>query len=94
MPLMKPIVARAGDIVTVSDEGIAVNGRLIENTAPLKTDTHGRPLRPWPSGRYEVPPDTVWVASPHNPRSFDSRYFGPVATSAIRNHARPLMTAW
>jgi type IV secretory pathway protease TraF len=40
---MKPIVAPAGDIVTVSNEGIVVNGKLLPQTAPLKKDTHGRP---------------------------------------------------
>jgi conjugative transfer signal peptidase TraF len=91
---MKPIVARAGDVVTVSEQGIGVNGRLLPNTAPLRTDTHGRPLTPWPFGRYVVTADTVWVASSHNLRSFDSRYFGPVPTAGIRDYVRPLMTAW
>jgi conjugative transfer signal peptidase TraF len=93
-PLLKPIVARAGDIVTVSPRGIGVNGQLLPNTAPLRTDTHGRPLTPWPFGRYAVAPGTVWVASSYNPRSFDSRYIGPVPITGIRNHVRPLLTAW
>jgi conjugative transfer signal peptidase TraF len=93
-PLMKPIVARAGDVVEMSGQGIAVNGHLLPNTAPRATDSHGRPLTGWPSGRYIVAPDTVWVASSHHPRSFDSRYFGPIETSSIRDHIRPLLTAW
>jgi conjugative transfer signal peptidase TraF len=93
-PLLKPIVARAGDVVTVSAHGIGVNGRLLPNTAPLQTDTHGRPLTPWPFGRYAVGADTVWVASSYNPRSFDSRYIGPVPTAGIRDYVRPLLTAW
>ena len=93
-PLLKPIVARAGDVVTVSEHGIEVNGRLLPNTAPLQADTHGRPLTRWPFGRYSVGPDAVWVASSYNPRSFDSRYIGPVPTSAIRDYVRPLLTAW
>lgn len=93
-PLMKPIVARAGDVVELSGQGIAVNGRLVPNTAPLTADSHGRPLESWPFGRYLVAPDTVWVASSHHPRSFDSRYFGPIPTNSIRDHVRPLLTAW
>src|SRR4051794_37899672 len=76
-PLLKPVVARAGDVVEVSEQGIAVNGRLLSNTAARSADTHGRPLPPWPIGRYVVAPDTVWVASSYEARSFDSRYFGP-----------------
>jgi conjugative transfer signal peptidase TraF len=93
-PLMKPIVARAGDVVALSPNGIAVNGRLLSNTAPRLADSQGRPLTPWPFGRYVVAPDTVWVASPHHPRSFDSRYFGPIPISSIRDRVRPLLTAW
>ena len=93
-PLMKLIVARAGDVVEVSGQGITVNGRLLPHTAPRATDSQGRPLTPWPFGRYVVAPDTVWVASSHHPRSFDSRYFGPIPVSSIRDHVRPLLTAW
>jgi len=88
-PLLKPVVARAGDLVELSPEGIAVNGRRLPNTAPLKNDTKGRPLTPWPTGRYTVGSDSLWVASPYNGRSFDSRYFGPVPLGSIRNYVRP-----
>ena len=93
-PLLKPVVARAGDVVDVSEQGIAVNGRLLPNTAARPADTHGRPLHRWPCGRYVVVPDTVWVASSYEARSFDSRYFGPIPTSSIRDRVRPLLTAW
>ena len=91
-PLLKPVIAHAGDVVQLSPEGIAVNGRHLPNTAPLKTDTKGRPLKPWPTGRYMVGPDSVWVASSYNGRSFDSRYFGSVPSSSIRNYVRPWIT--
>jgi len=92
-PLLKPVVAGAGDVVELSARGIAVNGRLLPNTAPLTRDSKGRPLRSWPFGRYTVGRDAVWVASSHNAQSFDSRYFGPVPVAAIRDHLRPLLTA-
>ena len=46
---MKPEVARPGDIVELNFRGVAVNGRLIPNSAPLQSDTHGRPLEHWRS---------------------------------------------
>ena len=92
-PLAKPIVARPGDIVEIAARGMAVNGRLLPNTAPLVKDTAGRPLAHWPFGRYVVAPGAVWVASSYNSRSFDSRYFGPVDASQVREHVRPLLTA-
>ena len=92
-PLAKPIVARTGETVDLSAAGMAVNGRLLQNTAPLATDTGGRPLSHWPFGKYVVAAGSVWVASSYSPRSFDSRYFGPVNVSQVREHVRPLLTA-
>jgi conjugative transfer signal peptidase TraF len=91
-PLLKPIIARSGDVVELSARGMFVNGVPIPNTAPLSKDTKGRPLAAWPFGRYVVAPKTVWVASSYHPRSFDSRYFGPVSTAAIRERLKPLLT--
>lgn len=91
-PLLKPVVAYPGDVVELSRSGIAVNRSLLRNTAPLESDTKGRPLIAWTFGRYVVAARTVWVASSYNRRSFDSRYFGPVPVSAIRHHVRPLFT--
>jgi len=92
-PLAKPIAARPGDIVELSATGMAVNGRRLPNTSLLATDTAGRPLSHWPFGRYVVARGTVWVASSYSSRSFDSRYFGPVKASQVREHVRPLLTA-
>jgi conjugative transfer signal peptidase TraF len=72
-PLMKPVIARAGDLIETSRRGIAVNGALVPNTAPKMLDTVGRVMTPWPFGTYRVASGTVWVASSHNARSFDSR---------------------
>ena len=90
-PLMKPVVARAGDSVQVSERGISVNGKAIPNSAPLPKDTAGRPLTLWPVGTYRVQPGTVWVVSGYHPRSFDSRYFGPISEALIRHYLRPLL---
>jgi len=92
-PLAKPIAARPADVVELSAKGMSVNGQLLPNSAPLATDTAGRPLPHWPFGKYVVAPGTLWVASSYNPRSFDSRYFGPVKASQVREHVRPLLTA-
>ncbi len=54
VPLLKPIVAVAGDRVVLSAEGMRVNGRLLPKTAPLFRDAAGRSLHPWPFGAYVV----------------------------------------
>lgn len=93
-PLLKPVAAKPGDVIELSARGIQVNGRLLPDTAPLPVDTQGRPLAPWKFGDYTVQPSSLWVASSYNRRSFDSRYFGPVAESSIRERLRPLLTGW
>jgi len=91
-PLLKPVVAKAGDLVELSWHGVSVNGLLVPNTAPLSKDNKGRPLEPWHFGRFPVAPGTVWVASSYHSRSFDSRYFGPVYTTAIRHRLKAFLT--
>jgi conjugative transfer signal peptidase TraF len=89
-PLLKPVIATAGDTVELSREGIRVNGQLLRNTSPQLVDSAGRPLASWPSGTYPVAPGTLWVASTYQPNSFDSRYFGPISSAEVRHHLRPL----
>jgi conjugative transfer signal peptidase TraF len=91
-PLIKPVAAREGDVVEFSSRGISVNGNLLKNTAPLPLDGAGRRLTHWSFGAYRVVPGEVWVASTYNYGSYDSRYFGPVCISSIRNRLRPIWT--
>ena len=92
IPLLKPVVAVAGDRVTLSPDGIRVNGLLLPQTSPLPLDGKGRTLCPWNFGTYLVEPGTVWVASTFNRGSYDSRYMGPIKVAAIRARLRPLWT--
>jgi len=76
-PVLKYVAAVEDDAVELSSAGMKVNGALLPHTAPQDRDSHGRPLQAWPFGRYIVPHNEVWLIVPL-PRSFDSRYFGPV----------------
>ena len=89
-PLVKPIAAIVGDVVTVSVAGVTVNGAPVPGTAPLAADSTGRLLSPFPAGVYRVAPGALWLLSGHDPRSFDSRYFGPVPVRNVQGVARPL----
>ena len=44
LPLLKRVVALAGDEVSVSSSGVSINGQLLPNSAPLFDDEAGRPL--------------------------------------------------
>lgn len=91
-PLLKPIAAVSSDRVEVTNDGIKVNGKLIQNSAPHVQDHGGRALKPWPNGQYVVPAGSLWVVSDFNSWSFDSRYFGPIRCSLVRHRLRPLWT--
>lgn len=92
-PLIKPIAAMPGDTVVVRPDGvIEVNGTALQNSRSLSRDSAGRPLPGLPAGTYAVASGQVWLISTYSPRSFDSRYLGPVPISSIRGTVKPLWT--
>lgn len=91
-PLGKRVVAVWGDTVVKARRGLTVNGSFIANSEPLASDSRGRALPQLPDGPYAVRYRELWVVSSHSSRSFDSRYFGPVADSRIIRVIQPLLT--
>ena len=89
-PLVKPVGAATGDVVAVSGSGVTVNGQPVPGTAQLAQDSAGRRLQPVRAGTYPVAPGEVWLLSGHDPRSFDSRYFGPIPVGNVQGLARPV----
>lgn len=83
VPLIKRVVAVAGDRVVVDDAGVRVNGELLANSVPKRSARDGSPL-PSAVGVHELEPGQVWVAGEH-PDSFDSRYFGAIDTQSRDN---------
>jgi conjugative transfer signal peptidase TraF len=90
-PLLKHIAALPGDHVSVSGEGVTINGRLWPRSESLAFDHAGRPLTHWPFGEYTVAPGDVWLLS-DSAQGLDSRYFGPVSLSLINATAEPVLT--
>jgi len=87
MKLLKPIAATAPDEVCLRDREVFVNGRAL---APVfAVDRSGRPLPRLELCRRLVPGE-VFLLSTRTPYSFDSRYFGPVADSALAGRALAL----
>ncbi len=89
-PLLKVVAGVPGDEVTVSTRDVAVNGCVLSNSAPLAFDRSDRPLKAWPLGRYHLGPNQLWLYA-SNPRSWDSRYWGPADTANILARAVPLL---
>lgn len=91
-PVLKQVVAVAGDEVELRRDFLAINGRVIDQSRQ-SMDSLGRPLEAVPpDGTYIVRDDELWVLGIHRERSWDSRYFGPVPVTSIVAIARPLLT--
>jgi conjugative transfer signal peptidase TraF len=89
-PLLKPIAARPGDVVTVTHQQISVNGQPLRNTKSFAFDREHKPMHQWPEGTYTVAPGTFWVLSTYNIGSYDSRYYGPITIASILNYGHPV----
>jgi conjugative transfer signal peptidase TraF len=90
-PLIKPVIAWPGDTVQTTRQGLIVNGVALSNTVPLDHDSKGRSIHPYSFGTYRVEPGQLWAVSSFSPRSFDSRYFGPIPMRSIHLWVRPLI---
>jgi conjugative transfer signal peptidase TraF len=86
-PVLKPVVAVAGDLVCRSGSTVTINGRPAAIAREL--DQHGRRLPVWRGCRH-LSQSQVFVLARH-PASFDSRYYGPLDTHAAHGVAHPLM---
>jgi conjugative transfer signal peptidase TraF len=89
-PLLKMVVAVAGDEVLVTSAGIAVDGQTLPQSAPLTVDHAGRTLAAWPSGRYRMTSGFLWLYADHR-RSWDSRYWGPVPVGNVLTVMEPVL---
>lgn len=89
VPLIKRILALPGQSVCRSDLLISVDG--IEMGAALEHDRRGRALPTWQGCRV-IAEGEVFLMNWDEPRSLDSRYFGPVPLSSIVGRAEPVWT--
>ncbi|MCD8350658.1 MAG: conjugative transfer signal peptidase TraF [Planctomycetaceae bacterium] len=74
--MLKRLVAHSGDTVSITPDGVTVNGRLLSNTKPLTHDNVGDPLPVVRLSDYRLAEHEALFVSDHLPRSYDARYFG------------------
>ena len=86
-PLLKPVVAVAGDQVCALSVGLWING---EPYGVIYTEAYGKPL-PRLRGCFAVPEGHVFVAS-KAARSIDGRYWGMTRVQDLTMQAFPLWT--
>jgi len=91
-PVLKVVAAVTGDVVQVSAAGVTVNGELLAHSRPLDRDRGGRELVAYSAAAQPLAPGEIWLHSPFEERSWDSRYFGPVPAACVADVVAPLVT--
>ena len=80
-PVIKPVVALAGDVVELGPEAVVVNGQPLPGSSSADVDSLGLTLPHAVWGRHVVGADEFWLVSTRVPNSWDSRYVGPFSRS-------------
>lgn len=89
IPLLKRVGAMEPQQVCIEGRTVRIDGVAVATA--LKADQRGRLLPVWQQCR-ALRDGELFLLSTTNPVSFDSRYFGPVAVSAVIGSAQPLWT--
>jgi conjugative transfer signal peptidase TraF len=91
-PLAKVVGALSGDVVSVAPEAVTVNGVRFSDSRTATHDSTGRSLEHVAWGVHPVAAGDVWLFGFHDARSWDARYFGPIAASNVQGELRPVLT--
>lgn len=89
VPILKRIGAVAPQSVCVRDRVVRIDVGIV--TTVLVHDGANRAMPAWNHCR-QLAQSELFLLSDTHPASFDSRYFGPIATSAVLGVAQPLWT--
>lgn len=90
--LMKQVAGTQRDTVSVTREGVRVNGERWPQSAPRQADNAGRPLPRYQANGYVLAHAEVLLMSDSSPTAFDGRYFGPVSRAQIKTVIKPILT--
>jgi len=88
--MMKKILAAKNDTVSVTDNGVYVNGEWVLYSKPIQIDKSGRPLPNFRINDYTLIKNELLLMGDISPTSFDSRYFGLVDSAQIKGILKPI----
>ena len=88
--LMKIVVAKAGDTVSVSASGVIINDIPLKGSLPQSQDPAGQPLPFIRFTSYVLGSDEYFLVNTEHPFSYDSRYIGIVKKNEIQGVAYPI----
>ena len=89
--LMKQVVATESDTVTVTSEGVRINGERWPQSMPCLADKAGRLLPRFQADGYVLGHAEVLLMSDGSPTAFDGRYFGPVSRDQLKTAIKPIL---
>ncbi len=90
--MMKKVLATHNDVVSVTDDGVTINGTLMPASQPFEADSMGQPLPRFRVTDYVLASSDLLLMSDTNSHSFDARYFGPVDRDHIQSRIHPVWT--
>ncbi|MFY1070607.1 conjugative transfer signal peptidase TraF [Pseudomonas juntendi] len=91
-PLMKRVLAAKGDQVSITQQGVEVNGVMLPFSKPLLADGVGRPLPQLAGKTYVLGDQDLLLMTDASPTSFDARYFGIIHGTQVISPIRPVFT--
>ncbi len=91
-PIIKSIVATAGDNIILEKDQVIINGKVLPYSAQQESDHRGWPLKHVNYGHYILHANQYWVMGHERHFSWDSRYFGVINADNIVGVIKPVLT--
>jgi signal peptidase I len=87
---LKRIAGLPGEALQISEGRLLINGRPLDQPAPLTGGNFGTAAMPWPGkgpNVWTVPDNSYFVVGDNTTNSLDSRFFGPIPRASIIGRA-------
>jgi conjugative transfer signal peptidase TraF len=88
--LMLKVAGKRKDVVTINQDGVYVNEKLLPQSMPLLQDKEGRVLPTITLNKYELKENEVLLMTDSGNDPFDGRYFGVVDVNQVDSVISPL----
>ncbi len=90
--MFKRVAALPNDIITTTENGMQINGKLYPDSKPFHHDALNRALPIWHATQTRLKAGEVVLMTKNDQNSFDARYFGPIPQQQIISVVQPVLT--